>query len=633
MCGIVGAIFPKWKQAEIEPLLGRMSAKQAHRGPDDHGAVVDNGWGLSHVRLAIVDPSGGAQPFFNESKSIVLVGNHEIYNAPELRLELEKTGVEFKTHSDTEVVLRGYEKWGEGVFARLNGMFAIAIIDQGRKLCFLARDPMGIKPLHYARCEQGFVFGSEIKSLLQVPGVGKAPDLDAAHVFFNLRYLPGEKTLFQGVFRLEPGVYQSLSLANAEEKERVSFWDWGKLRPDPSLDFDSATQKLAELFEASVDRHLISDVPVAAYLSGGIDSSLVSTFAARKNKGIQTFCATFGEPTDESEDSALLAERIGSEHSILPLSGKLHRYAESLFQVEEPKVNCLQGFLLAEEVAKKTKVVLSGLGGDELFAGYVNNDILYPMCVLNSGSSGSSAKKAGSRSFSFLQNNLKSPQFDFYFQAADLAANFNRPLQFYSILRNSFDHNPHLMSEVYAKPREEWRGMTSRVLEPYFEAESSDLLSSFLRLELRTKLVNDFLLNEDRTSMAHGLEVRTPFLDQELVRFAMSLPSSFSYSIGNKKKILKQFAKRVLPERTLKKKKWGFSYDPVSLFRGELGVLARNTLTRDRVERLGLFSWKWVESVLNSSPSPAMRWHYFNLWVALGMVLWHEHFFGEGKLR
>lgn len=631
MCGVVGAITPGKTSSEIEARLARMSAVQAYRGPDGRGTAIGDGWGLGHVRLAIVDLENGGQPMWSADRTVALIGNHEIYNAPELRLELEEKGRVFRTRSDTEVVLVGYEEWGSGVFARLNGMFALAIVDVKEGRCLLARDPMGIKPLHVARTAEGLFFGSEIKALRTMPGVGKRPDLDAAHVFFNLRYLPGEQTLFEGVARVAPGTVYSYSLADARELSREVFWDWAKLRPDASLDFDSSSVKLGELFEASVRRHLIADVPVGAYLSGGIDSSLVATVAARSVPLLETFCAVFGEPTDEGSDSVFVADRIGSRHHILSLSGELNRYPEALEHTEEPKVNHLQGFLLAEAVAKKTKVVLSGLGGDELFAGYENNDVLYPMCVLNAKRPAERAEKE--RSSSLLQSFLGGASRDFYFQAADLGVNLGNPLRYYAILRNSFDHSPHLMKTLYAKPRPEWEGMTTRALEPYFDRDTDDLLSSFLRLEARTKLTNDFLLNEDRGSMAHGLETRTPFLDHELVRFAFSLPSSFSYSVGERKKILRRFAKGVLPEETLAKKKWGFSYDPVSLFRGELGRMAREILTRERVERFGFVSWEWVSSVLDASPGPRMRWHYFNLWVAMGMTLWHERFFGESEAR
>jgi asparagine synthase (glutamine-hydrolysing) len=555
-----------------------------------------------------------------------MVGNNEIYNAPELRAQLEKAGHVFSTHSDTEVMVHAWEEWGQESFARLNGMYAIALIDTRKRVTVLARDPLGIKPLHLMKQGRGFAFASEIKSLLTVQS-GAKPDLDSLHVFMNLRYLPGDSTLFEGIERVPPGQSIAIDWDTLRETRRSHFdWKAAKERRE-AIGFDEASEKLHALLDRAVGRHLLSDVEVGAYLSGGMDSSVVASLAGRKISGLRSFCMAFGEPTDENADAKRAADAFGTRHVDFSVAGTaLDRYRETLWHVEEPKINCIQGYALAQGVAGNgLKVALSGLGGDELFAGYTNNDILFPMAkiVRFTGNSTSPHHLA-------WMPRAGRPG-DFYLRAGELAENIRNPLQYYAILRNSFDHDPRWLGEIYSKPRESWRNRTVDVLSPYFDRSQPDVMNELLCLEMRTKLINDFLLTEDRVSMAHGLEVRVPFLDRELVQFVLSLPSSFKYRPGQKKRLLKAAMKPELPAWVLAKPKWGFSFNPHLLFKTELKPFAQKILTRERVEEMGLFSWKWIQSVLEAPPHPKMRWHYFNLWVMAGTVIWHDLFFSGKK--
>lgn len=622
MCGISGV----WNFSSPRETVQYMVRALRHRGPEAEGLAVDDRWGLGHARLAIIDLTGGDQPIWDARNEVVIIGNNEIYNAPALRKELESKGHRFKTHSDTEVALQGYLAWGADVFRRLNGMFAFIIIDTVKKRCLVARDPMGIKPLHYARIGNAWAFASEVKALLTIDGIKKAPDWDAVHLFMNLRFIPGERTLFKGIERLEPGSFLVLSETGVIQKER--YFDLRKIELNPDIKYADACERLQTLLDESVERHLLSDVEVASYLSGGVDSSLVTAIAASKNRGLRSFCMAFGEPTDENSDARKVANLIGTNHTDLHVGASpLDRFSEIIGYVEEPKVNCVQGFLLAEKVSKEVKVALSGLGGDELFAGYVNNDILYPMTLVSS-----LFKSRRKHSLSGLQSALRSSRLDFYLRGTELLTNIANPLSFYIILRNGFDHNRALMSRMYSNAPSHWHGLTEEVLKPYFNPSSPDILNEILKLEAQTKLTNDFLFTEDRVSMAHSLEVRVPFLDKELVEFAFSLPSNFKYGPRNKKKILKDAALKWLPRDILEKKKWGFSFNPYHLFQKQLRTTAMSVLTEKRVKDLGVFSWKWIDDVLTQRPTPRMRWHYFNLWVMLGIFLWHERFFGDGTL-
>ncbi|MCB9253069.1 MAG: asparagine synthase (glutamine-hydrolyzing) [Bdellovibrionaceae bacterium] len=623
MCGIVGLWNAFDSPDYYTPTIQKMAGEVNHRGPEAKGFAQGENWALGHTRLAIIDLENGAQPLWNSDGTRVIIGNNEIYNAPELRQILQSLGSRFQTGSDTEVILKGWEMWGYEVFSKLNGMFAVAIVDIPKRTCVLARDPMGIKPLHYSRFGKGYAFCSEIKSLLKIPGWSTEPNRDAAHLFMNFRYVPNEETLFSGVYRLPPGAVATLD-GHSLRVER-----YFELTPKTTSrdNGEEAVEKLGFLLENAVKRHLISDVEVASYLSGGIDSSLVTALASRFSPGIRTFCMGFGEDSDENKDAALVANSLSTLHKDLFVgTTPLDRFAETIWFVEEPKINCLQGYLLAEAVSKEVKVALSGLGGDELFVGYVNNDILLPMTVA------SRFLPAGlSRNLGAIQKHFPTLGNQHYFRALELGMNLNDPLSYYAILRNCFDHSPFLLQEIYASPQKHWHNYSIESLRPYFDATDPDVLNALLRLEARTKLVNDFLLTEDRVSMAHSLEVRTPLLDKTLVEYAFSLPSSVKYKFRQKKRLLKRAGQSYLPDEILNKKKWGFSFTPHLFFEKQLRDFARQTLTKAAVKDLGWFSWPWIERVLNSKPSPKLRWHYFNLWVMAGFHIWHDHFFNSKR--
>jgi len=620
VCAING-LWQVFEDTERNLSVARdMVGRVRHRGPDADGYAHGQGWAVGHARLSIVDLSGGNQPIKTADGRVLIIGNNEIYNGPELREELIAKGHKFSTHSDTEVALHGWVEWGEAVFSKLNGMFALIIVDTRTRTCVLARDPMGIKPLHFAQVGKGFAFASEIKSLFAVPGIKQVPNWDAIHLFLNFRYVPDERTLFEGVERLPPGSYAVLS----EGKMRITPYFSLNGLASAGGSYAQAKESLAEVLPRAVKRHLMADVEVGAYLSGGIDSSLVSALAVRESPKLRTFCLAFGEPTDENRYASEVAGQIRSRHEDLHIGGQpLTRYEEILWHVEEPKVNCVQGFVLAEAVAKNLKVVLSGLGGDELFAGYETNDYLYPMTKF--------PRLGRGLTLSPLQTLAPFPQADHYFRAAELGVNLTDPVAYYAILRNAFDHNPALMKRIYERHPKHWENLSVESLRPYYDRNNPDRLNALLCLEARTKLVNDFLLTEDRVSMAHSLEVRVPLLDKELLELAFPLPSSFKYAPGKKKKILRDVGTSWLPDKVLNRKKWGFSVNPHLLFDKQLREFAGRELTRERVGELGVFSWKWIQQVLEAPPNPRMRWHYFNLWVIAGLSIWHRTFFEENS--
>lgn len=344
-----------------------------HRGPDSSGKFLDKGIMLGQDRLSIIDLKTGDQPIYNEDGSIAVILNGEIYNYRELRAELEKTGHRFATNSDTEVIPHLYEQFGENFVSYLNGMFAFALWDSNKKQLLLARDRCGIKPLYYASKDGVLLFASEPKALLQYEAIKPVPDDLALHFFLNLRYIPGEMTAFKGIRKFPPAHYAVVKSGSAPVKpasgspsiKPVRYW---------SLPASRSSQLLpgfVDLLGSAVRRHMISDVPVGVYLSGGIDSTTIAYFARSEAQGkLKTFCMGFGEQDDELEDARKVADELGTDHRDFVMHGNLlSKLPLAIWHADSPKRN-LHPYYLANFASRHVKVVLSGLGGDELFAGY-----------------------------------------------------------------------------------------------------------------------------------------------------------------------------------------------------------------------------------------------------------------------
>jgi asparagine synthase (glutamine-hydrolysing) len=620
MCGIAGVFNIDLAPQEFQPALDLLS----HRGPDGAGIERGTGFTLGHRRLAVIDPSGGKQPMKSDDGRYILIGNHEIYNFKTLRTELEQAGIPFHTRSDTEVLLKCFQFWGAASLTRFDGMFAFAIVDTTRGECFLARDYLGIKPLYYTRVGKGMAFASEVKALLALPNVAARVDARAKHLFLNLRFIPGEETLFEGIHKVPPGTLFRINRDGILSTERFRTIEQ-MIAPRRWSSENEIIDTIDETLASAVQAQLVSDRPVGLYLSGGIDSSLTAYYAQRAHPGIRSYCMKFGEVSDEDNDAQQVATQLGLQHTTLEMpQSPLNLLPTIIWHVEEPKVNCVQGFLLAQQVKRHVTVALCGLGGDELFTGYTNHDLLYPMSLLSTACSLSPPHGALG-----LVDNLRScfgqPRFAHYFRMLDLLCTSFSPLPYYSILRNSFDHSPFAMAEIYREPNADFRYLTWETLQESFGEPCGDTFTDLLLLEMKTKLINDFLLTEDRVSMAHALEVRPPFLSNSVVSLALSIPASVRYRPFDKKRLLRALAQRHLGGQTARKRKHGFSFNPVSQFAKDLRRIAMSELTRDRAGDLG-FNWRWIESVLNGPARASMRWHYFMLWMMTGFSIWHRLF-------
>lgn len=629
MCGIAGIYHFHTKDPQAAQTVKAMASAVAHRGMDEEGFFENEHLVLAHQRLSIIDLETGHQPMSNEDGSVVVACNGEIYNFRELRRDLKACGHVLSTSSDTEVLVHLYEDHGLDMFDRLNGIFAFALWDNNKKRLILARDHFGVKPLHIYEDQGRVLFASEIKAILVDTQVSPTINKQSLHYFMNLRYVPGRETLFKGVERLLPGEY---AVADSSGLRHKFYWKMPRFGGSGLTEI-SAIDGIRYHLRAAVSRQLVADVPVGVYLSGGMDSSSILAMAHCHcpSRPLETCTLGFNEPTDELTDAKRVTDYFHAKHHPLALDPKpLQSLPEVLWYVEEPKVNILQGFLLARHAKHFIKVALGGLGGDELFAGYVAYQYMKPSQPVHRW-----VYPAFSRSIlKPLSNHLFRRQghsgnlaTDEYRRGGHLLLSLGDKCQYYTIIRNVWDHNPYTWSHLYGPRMLEQRFASTRtVFEPYFEDRDQSFVEQALMAEFQTKLVDDFLLNEDRVSMAHGLEVRVPFLDRDLVSFATQLPIHMKMRGMKTKYIFKKAMCGTVPEFVLRKKKWGFAFDPYFEFQKDLKETAQKILTPKRVKELGLFNYGFVTNILNHRPHPRLRWHYFTLWMMVGFHIWHDMF-------
>ncbi|MEW5733833.1 MAG: asparagine synthase (glutamine-hydrolyzing) [Thermodesulfobacteriota bacterium] len=630
MCGIAGIVGP----GAHAGLCRDMVAAIGHRGPDARGDFFDGTAALGQARLSIIDLSTGDQPMANEDGTVWIVYNGEIYNYKELREDLVARGHRFATESDTEVLIHGYEEWGVNFLPKPDGIYAFAIWDQPRKRLVLARDYFGVKPLHYQTSGSTIRFGSEIKAVLADPSVPRSVDLQALHAFLNLRYIPGERTLVAGVKRLLPG--HALVFENGRATT-TRFFRLPPPRPEKRSE-EECLEGIRHYLRRAVVKQLVADVPVGVYLSGGMDSSTLVAFMAEAGVNpIRTFSLGFNEPTDELSDARIVAERFGTEHHETTLSADpLQSFPKVTWFAEEPKENILQGYLLAGFARRSVKVVQGGLGGDEIFAGYAIDNFLYPARNIHRLVPGALSRgllAPLSRLLYSAQAKTGAIAADEYRRGLQLLCAAGDPRRFYLILRNVWDHDTGAFSRFYGPVLQKAAlAPVEDAFAPFFTPEAGDGLSQALWAEFHTKMVDDFLENEDRTSMANGLEVRVPFLDRDLVSFAMTIPPALLMKGNSTKYLFRKAMGGILPEHTLRKKKWGFTFNPYYQFQKDLKSTAERILTKKRVEERGWFNYGFLRKILDHPPHPRLRWHYFFLWLAMGLEIWAGQFL-EGDMK
>jgi asparagine synthase (glutamine-hydrolysing) len=626
MCGICGIAQ---HNRDNRMLIKDMCDILRHRGPEKSSFFQSDHISLGHRRLSIIDLNTGDQPIFNEDKTIVTVFNGEIYNFKILKKDLQVKGHRFKTDSDTEVLVHGYEEYGTDFFQSLNGIFAFAIYDTKMKKLLLVRDQFGIKPLHYWFEKKTLVFASEIKAILLHPDVERRINYNALHSQINLRYNQNEETLFKGIHKIPPAhylVYENNSIVIKRYYEL-------SINPKPNISYNEAAEGILHYLKLAVERQLLSDVPIAVYLSGGIDSSaIVALMSELTTNKINTFTMGFNEETDEFSDAQEVAQKFNTNHQTSTLSLEpLQRFADVIRFAEEPKINLLQGFNMSSVVGSQYKVALGGLGGDELFAGYDIYKFFYHTHGLLKYLSPHFQKifmEPISKVLFYLQSPTHTFRFDEPRRGMQMLLSSGNLIKFYLILRNCWDYDKKFSKVIY---HPDFKSAEVKPIREYFDPFMEKLnglspLDQIAYIEFHSKMVNDYLLVEDRMSMAHSLELRVPFLDLDLVEYMFTIPTEMKIKKGITKHLLREVLRDKLPERIIEKKKWGFTVNPYEQFKKDLEKTARKILTKEFLQRQGIFNHKYINRILDYPAHPSLRWHYNYLWLVLGFAIWEKMF-------
>jgi asparagine synthase (glutamine-hydrolysing) len=623
VCGIAG-IFAR--DARPDPRLAEsiraMTRRLAHRGPDDEGYLVEPSLALGHRRLSVIDLEGGRQPIANEDGSVHVVANGEIYNHLELRERLEGKGHRFSTRGDSEAIVHAYEEWGASCVDELRGMFAFALWDRRAGRLLLARDRIGKKPLYHASVGRAFVFGSEIKALLCLPGIARDLDLEALKDYCSLGYVPGEKTIFRSVRKLRPG---HLLIAGRDQVLVRSYWDVA-FDPDPP---PRPPAPLRPLLEDAVRVRLRSDVPVGAFLSGGVDSSSIVALMSRASASrVETACMGFDEEAlDERRYARLVSEHLGTEHREQSVSaaGDADTLRALAWHFDEPfaDTSALPTYLLSKLVRGRVKVALSGDGGDELFAGYRR----YRFEVLENRVRAWLPSRRVQRALGWAGAHY--PKADFLprvLRAKSLLSDLGRTpweANFHSV-------SPVTEADAVALLHADVRGelgdyRTAHIFERlHAAARDLDPLSRAQYVDMKTYLPDDLLVKVDRASMAHGLEVRCPLLDHHVVEYAAGLPAAEKWSAGRTKKILVEAMRADLPPEILSRGKMGFVLPTARWLRsGASGLLRSHVLDSNRRHRL--FDQSTIDRFWREHRR-GLRDRSSELAAVLCFNLWHERF-------
>ena len=619
MCGFAAWFDPAGANPEPE-WLAAAAGTLAHRGPDDSALHVEPGLALAFRRLSIVDLAGGAQPLANEDGTVWIAYNGEIYNHEALRRELEAKGHRYRTHSDTETIVHAYEEWGDACVERLRGMFAFALWDRKRRRLLLARDRVGIKPLYFARAGNAWVCASEIKALFAFPGVPRAVRAPALVEHLTLRYVASPATLFQGIEKLEPGHVMTV---DASGVTRRRFWS---VTYEPKLELDDA-QALSELetrLTESVRLRLMSEVPLGALLSGGVDSSVVVAIMSRLlSRPVQTFSVGFDAPGPYSElpFARRVAEHLGTEHRdlVVGASDLIRELPALVWHQDEPvsEPAAIPTFLVSRLARQTVTVVLTGEGGDELFAGY---------------------PKYGADPLARRLARLPVPLRDALLgRAADRLPFGLRKLQV--VARSArFRDEPERMASWFAGLAGEERSRLlspalreydPRAAAPFREALAESAarrpLDRMLDADLRLWLPDDLLMKMDKMSMAASIEARVPLLDHPLVEWAARLPDRFKVRGLEGKVLLKRLARKLVPPGVVDRRKVGFTVPLAPWFRGPLRPLLSDTLLSPTCLARGYYDARVLNEYVEDHVE-GRRDRSRELWTLLTLELWHRAF-------
>jgi asparagine synthase (glutamine-hydrolysing) len=601
-----------------------------HRGPDADGFYLDHQVNLGHRRLKIIDLEGGKQPIFNEDGTRVIIFNGEIYNYILLRKELEGRGHRFQTQSDTEVILHGFEEYGEACVRHLRGMFAFAIWDSNKKELFLARDRVGIKPLYYFWDGEKFLFGSEIKAILQDPEIKREIDPFALDDYLTYLYIPAPKTIFNGIKKLLPGHTLTISEKGIEDQE---YWDI-VFEPNGNLTETDYAEGLIEKMKESIGIHLVSDVPLGAFLSGGIDSSaVVGLMAGLLNQPVNTASIGFREEEfDELPYARLVANRFQTNSYEKTVEADAAKILDTLvWHFDEPFADSsmVPTYYVSQVAREKVTVCLSGDGGDENFAGYrrykfdvLENSLraLLPNSFrrLFFGILGWLYPKGDwlpqfLRGKTLLENLSHSPEEGYFKTMSWFSPNMKQLLYRESLRKNLESYDPFSVMRNYFEKTNDWNA-----------------LSRIQYVDIKTYLVDDILTKVDRASMAHALEVRVPLLDHEVMEYAAGIPARYKLQNGQGKYILKKALANVLPSEILNRRKMGFSIPLAKWFRKDLKEVFEGKVLTEKAFSKTFFNLDPVRGWW-AQHQRGTRDYSYHFWMLLVLEFWGRRFFGENK--
>jgi asparagine synthase (glutamine-hydrolysing) len=628
MCGIAGFVESTSAASPFGPdesraLVHRMCEVIRHRGPDDEGVWLGDGVALGMRRLSIIDLSTGHQPIHNEDRSIWIVFNGEIYNFQELRRELEAAGHRFYTSTDTEVIVHAYEQWGKGAIARLRGMFGLAIWNTRTRTLLIARDRVGIKPMHYAAVNGRLYFGSELKSLLEAPDLPRDLDPDGLDHYLSFLYTPRDGSIFKSVRKLPAG-----NLLTWQDGRTVieQFWQMPANETFKGSEADAVSQ-LGGVLKDAVRSHLISDVPLGAFLSGGIDSSLVVGLMAEvSGSRVKTFSIGFDEPEfDELEPARRVAQHFGTDHHefvVKPDGVAILDRLISHFDEPFADSSAIPTWYVSEMARRHVTVVLSGDGGDELFGGYdryvphprvVSFDRYSPRALRRVAAIAAAGLRHGARGKNFLRHVGRNEQ-----------GRYLDAIRFFGA-----DEKPALLMPDFRRAIE-GPDPETRLARHFERFRHLPWPSQMMRFDAETYLPEDVLTKVDRMSMAHSIESRVPLLDNEVIAFASALPASVKIKDGRRKHVLKEAAARLLPQDILNRRKQGFGVPLGTWFRGNLRELFADTLLSPASLQRGYFQPAFVQRLVDEHVS-RKRDHTLRLWQLVIFEKWHQHYAARGS--
>ncbi len=598
MCGIVGVHYLDQQQQVDQQLIRKMCDAIIHRGPDDDGIYMNKGIGLGMRRLSIIDLHSGKQPIFNEDNSIVIVFNGEVYNFRELRETLETKGHRFSTRTDTETILHGYEEYGISILEHLNGMFTFAIWDNNQKQLFVARDRIGIKPLYYWQDNRKIVFASEIKSILEDTSIARTLEDVSLSSFLSYGYVPAPMTMFQNIRKLEAGHFMLVKDGCVSTQK---YWDLPIHEEGKEHPFSYYCEKTTELLTQSIQRRLVSDVPLGAFLSGGMDSSsIVAIMSKLTNSPINTYAIGFSEQNEfhnELNDAKAVANMFHTNHhEILVKPDVIDLLPKLISHMDEPVADSsiIVTYLVSKLAEESVKVILSGVGGDELFGGY-RRYLGYSLNRYYKRIPGVLRKNLIPAVFEWLPSDRNSAMMNLFRLGKGFIRSSEKPEheQYHdtiTIFNNDFLQD--LLKKSHIKNSNLY-GLYTQSL------NGADSLKRMLNFDIKTQLVDDLLLLTDKMTMAASLEARVPFLDHHFVEFASTIPSKYKIHGLKLRHIQKKAMENILPPEVINKKKKGFGCPMGNWIKNDLHEYVLDLLSEETIIRRGYFNYGVIKKMVN----------------------------------